>query len=268
MRKSVWKIRPDGRTVRRHNKGKIEGPFVPLLKDTLKTPAWKALSYGARALYVVLKWRYNGNLMNAVYVATRLAADELGAGRNNVKRWFRELEFYGFIVKVRAAHMGVNGHGRAAHWRLTDVKYLGKEPTREFLQWDGTLFAEPSRDASRLHRLQSLKNKTRGSGVGPIVGPASAPYGKSENGTSGSGVGAMSANRSGSGVGPITSKPLATAERAKASPGIGHDEGPPFDGVIDLPAFLPMRAPAFGIGHNAGPPWDWPDESDDLGARS
>jgi len=35
---------------RKRFSGKIEGPFVPLLKDTLKTPAWKALSYGATAL--------------------------------------------------------------------------------------------------------------------------------------------------------------------------------------------------------------------------
>jgi hypothetical protein len=85
---------------KRRYSGKIQGPFVPLLKDTLKTPAWKALSYGARCLYVVLKWRYNKNLTNAVYVSTRIAAQELGAGRGNVRHWFCELEFYGFIIKV------------------------------------------------------------------------------------------------------------------------------------------------------------------------
>jgi hypothetical protein len=125
MSKSVWKIRPDGKTVRRRNKRGIDGPFVPLLKDTLKAPAWKALSYGARSLYVVLKWRYNTNLMNAVYVPMRGAAAELGAGRNNVRQWFHELEYYGFIIMVRLGHYGVNGHGRSPHWRLTDVKYLG-----------------------------------------------------------------------------------------------------------------------------------------------
>jgi hypothetical protein len=160
--KSVWKIRPDGRTVRRRRKGRISGPFVPLLKDTLKTPAWKALSYGARSLYVVLKWRYNNNLMNAVYVSTRVAADELGAGRENVRPWFHELAYYGFIVMVSPAHHGVNGHGKAPHWRLTEEYYLGKEPTRDFSRWDGTPFAKKRNPP----RFYTIKNRTRGLDAG------------------------------------------------------------------------------------------------------
>jgi hypothetical protein len=39
-------------------KGRLP-PFVPLLKDTMKTAAWKALSHGARSLYGTLKGRYN-----------------------------------------------------------------------------------------------------------------------------------------------------------------------------------------------------------------
>ena len=144
---------------RKRNKGRISGPFVPLLKDTLKTPAWKALSYGARSLYVLLKWKYNSNLMNTVYLSTRNAEKELGRGseRRNAMRWFRELEYYGFIVKVRLAHHAVNGHGKAPHWRLTEERYLGREPTRDFLRWNGKLFDEPKRA-----RAYPPKNKSRG----------------------------------------------------------------------------------------------------------
>ena len=199
---------------RKRFSGKIEGPFVPLLKDTLKTPAWKALSYGARCLYVVLKWRYNKNLGNAVYVSTRVAAQELGAGRNNVRDWFRELAHYGFIVMVSPAHHGVNGHGKAPHWRLTESKHLGKEPTRDFLCWDGSRINR-TRNAGRLHRLHALKNRIRGSGVGASVGLASEPLvpsSKAKNRTSGSGVGAISGNGTGTGVGAITSQPLGSAK--------------------------------------------------------
>src|SRR5438270_7730960 len=89
-------------------------PFVPLLKDTVKTEAWKAQSHGARSLYVVLKSRYNTQLQNSVYLSSRDAEKELGAGsdRKNVLRWFRELEHFGFIVMVSPAHHGVNGHGK------------------------------------------------------------------------------------------------------------------------------------------------------------
>jgi len=127
---------------RKRFKGRISGPFVPLLKDTLKTPAWKALSYGARSLYIALKWRFNSNLENAVYVSVRMAGAEMGASRESVRFWFKELAHYGFIVMVRLPHHGVNGRGRAPHWRLTEEKYLGKESTREFLRWNGIPFTE------------------------------------------------------------------------------------------------------------------------------
>ena len=51
----------------RHDKGRMP-LFVPLFKDTIKTEAWKALSHGARSLYVVLKGRYSKTRQNAVIV--------------------------------------------------------------------------------------------------------------------------------------------------------------------------------------------------------
>ena len=39
-------------------------PFVALLKETLASPAWLAMSHGARNLYVALKARYSSNLHN------------------------------------------------------------------------------------------------------------------------------------------------------------------------------------------------------------
>src|SRR5215469_16593557 len=137
-------------------KGRLP-PFVPLLKDTIKTEAWKALSHGARSLYAVLKGRYNNKLQNSVFVSTRVAKEELGRGsRNNVLIWFRELEHYGFIVEVSPAHHGVNGQGKAPHYRLTEEWHLGKEPTRDFLRWDGSPFTEKRK------RETPLKNRIRG----------------------------------------------------------------------------------------------------------
>ena len=152
----------------RRKKGRLP-PFVPLLKDTVKTAAWKALSHGARSLYVTLKGRYNNRLQNAVYVSTRDAEEELGqySTRRNVMRWFRELQHYGFIVMVSPAHHGVNGHGKAPHWRLTEEWYLGKAPTRDFLSWDGIPFTEKrKRDAPSF----TAKNRIRGdNGVTTLV---------------------------------------------------------------------------------------------------
>jgi hypothetical protein len=152
----------------RRDKRKLP-PFVPVFKDTVKTAAWKALSHGARSLYVTLKGRYNNKLQNAVYVSTRDAEEELGqySTRRNVMRWFRELQHYGFIVMVSPAHHGVNGHGKAPHYRLTEDWYLGKAPTRDFLSWDGIPFTEKrKRDAPSF----TAKNRIRGdTGVTTLV---------------------------------------------------------------------------------------------------
>jgi hypothetical protein len=144
----------------RRDKGKLP-PFVPVLKDTMKTAAWKALSHGARSLYVTLKGRYNNKVQNAVYVSTRDAEEELGrySSRPNVMRWFRELQHYGFIVEISPAHHGVNGHGRAPHYRLTEAWHLGKVPTRDFLSWDGIPFTEKRK---RKATSFGAKNRIRG----------------------------------------------------------------------------------------------------------
>jgi hypothetical protein len=58
---------------------------------------------------------------------------------------FHELEHYGFIVMVKPGGLGVEGRGRAPHWRLTEEWYLGKAPTRDFLNWTGEVFSKPRR---------------------------------------------------------------------------------------------------------------------------
>jgi len=123
------------------------------------TNAWKALSHGARSLYSALKGRYNTKLQGAVYVSSRLAQEELGrhSHRTKILSWYRELEYYGFIRMVSLPHHGLNGHGRAAHYRLTEEWYLGEKPTRDFLRWNGEAFCE-QKSPSRYQR----KNRSRG----------------------------------------------------------------------------------------------------------
>ncbi len=128
---------------RNREKGRL-APFVPLLKETLATPAWRAMSHGARSLYVSLKQRYSSNFKNngKIYLSSRSAAEELGSQRNATLRWFRELQHYGFIVMVSPGHLGVEGKGKAPHWRLTEIGCMTDPPTREFLRWDGTVFRD------------------------------------------------------------------------------------------------------------------------------
>ena len=142
---------------RREDKGRLP-PFVPLLKETLASPAWRAMSHGARSLYVSLKLRYSSNFHNngRIYLSRRAAMKELGEGRANrtqVARWFRELQFYGFIVLTRPGRLGSDGKGTAPHWRLTECGYLKDPPTRDFMRWNGVRFEESKQLRPSLSRL-------------------------------------------------------------------------------------------------------------------
>jgi hypothetical protein len=152
------------------DKGRIEGQFVPLLVSTLKCPAWRALSHGARSLYVALKSRYGFDFKNngKIFLSTRDAAEELGSNREAVQRWFRELEFYGFIVKTAGGCLGVDGNGKAPRWRLTELGYMADPPTKDFLRWNGTKFA----DQFRSYKKQN-PGREGGSSVDAKVGPPS-----------------------------------------------------------------------------------------------
>jgi len=121
-------------------------PFVPLFNSTRATPAWKALSYGARCTYVELKGFYNHKLQNLVYLSCRKGADALGTrNATRVGEWLQELEFHGFIIQETGGALGSDGEGFSPHYRLTEVGYKGQSPTRDFMQWDGVKFKKPKR---------------------------------------------------------------------------------------------------------------------------
>jgi hypothetical protein len=127
----------------KHKQGALP-PFVPVLIATLDTTAWRAMSHGARSLYVALKRRFNKNSPNngRLYLSQRTAAKELGSHHNEIARWFRELQHFGFIVMTSPGSLGVEGKGKAPHWRLTELGYLGAFPTRDYDHWDGTKFTD------------------------------------------------------------------------------------------------------------------------------
>ena len=99
-------------------------PFVPLIRTTLASPAWKQLSYGARCLYVVLRsyLRHDNANNGKVFRSYRDVGADLGTkSKRSVQRWFRELEHYGFIAMTTGPCLGVDGEGIAAHWRITEA---------------------------------------------------------------------------------------------------------------------------------------------------
>ena len=128
-------------------KNKIEGPFVALLLTTLDSPAWQALSHGSKWLYVALKRRKSNN-GNRAYISYRTAQKEIKSSTKKIGEWFAELKHYGFIELVIPHSLGLDGKGKAPHWRLTECGRTSKAsenglfdpPTNDFLKSDGTLF--------------------------------------------------------------------------------------------------------------------------------
>jgi hypothetical protein len=96
-------------------------PFVMVTNQVLDASAWRAMSHGARSLYVALKRRYYPNTKNngRIYLSQRQAQKELGSGMTEIVRWYRELQYYGFIVQMKPGYLGLEGKGRAPLWRLT-----------------------------------------------------------------------------------------------------------------------------------------------------
>ena len=119
-------------------------PFVQVLKPTLQEPAWKALPYGARCLYITIKSYFMGNNNGRLYLSVRKAADELGASSTSTERWFQDLIKHGFIVPTAGGFLGAEGKGTATYWRLTELGFNGEQPTRDYKDWPDLRNKTPS----------------------------------------------------------------------------------------------------------------------------
>src|SRR5262245_27248813 len=157
-----------GGRMKRQDKGRLP-PFVALLKDTLASPAWKEMSHGARSLYVALKARYSSTLHNngRIYLSQRSAGREIGSSANQITRWFRELQHFGFIVQTKGGCLGVNGKGMAPRWRLTECGYHNDPPTRDFMRWSGQAFS--SSRPTRKKRAEKKSESCSGKPLHPVA---------------------------------------------------------------------------------------------------
>jgi hypothetical protein len=137
-------------STKRRRKGRLP-PFIPLIKATMATPAWRAMSLGARMLYVELRGHLSNDFSNngRVFLSDRDAAEDLGVTPGTVVRYYAEIEHYGFLRKTSGGFLGSDGRGIAAHYRFTEFAHGTHPPTRDFEKWDGELFAYASRRASR-----------------------------------------------------------------------------------------------------------------------
>lgn len=127
-------------TRRPNKKGRIETEhYTKLIRQTMETPAWAALSTNAQALYPWLKLQWRGpdhNNNGAIKFSVRQAAQRLGVSVNTAAAAFRDLQAKGFIVVSVPGALGITGEARGPSYELTEIKL----PTSE------------SNDGRRLYR--------------------------------------------------------------------------------------------------------------------
>ena len=98
--------------------------FTKMVRTMMETPAWRALSPSAQALYLWLKleWRGpNANNNGKIRLSVRQAAERMGVGINTAARAFHDLQAKGFLVVVRAARLGVGGEAKSPEYELTEL---------------------------------------------------------------------------------------------------------------------------------------------------
>lgn len=143
---------------------RIPGGYVAVPKLIMKEPAWRAMTPGARLLWIELRgWlRIDGRNNGQVFLVDRDAAKTIGAHPGSIVRWYAENQHYGFLVKTAHGFLGVNGHGIGDHYRFTDLAHGTHPPTRDFKQWDGQKFVyTPRRPRHRPKQNPVRKMRTR-----------------------------------------------------------------------------------------------------------
>ena len=108
--------------------------------DVMRTPAWRALSLPAQALYpwIKLEWRgakFNNN--GKLRLSVRQAADCMGCNIKTTMRAFQDLQAKGFIIQTEGASLGMEGMGKAPAYELTEIVSAGgRGPGKQlFLNW-------------------------------------------------------------------------------------------------------------------------------------
>jgi hypothetical protein len=222
-------------SAKRKDKGRLP-PFVPLDVELMSSPAWRATAFGARWLYMHLKrrWSFKQRNNGRIYLSQRDAQKEMGCThRASIGRWFRELQHYGFIVMTEPGCLGVDGKGKAPHWRLTEAECSGGRngntwmlPTKDYLKWDGTKFRDDQKqNPSTESGARVVPEAT------PGLAPKTVPV-QSETGTESA---AISGTNPGTESGAISRQPLQLPlERTSADEG-GERSAPAGSAVASEP---------------------------------
>ena len=165
------------------NKGRGKSErYVWLRFWLLDTLAWKSLPVGARALYIELARRYNGNNNGRISFSVREAMQALGVSRGQAKYLFDMLLDRGFVICTSKGAFSLKTERDATEWRITE--YPSDHPpahaTKDFMRWNGDFETvsqfrgrkgepRPRMTGADKERARRFENRTRFTAVNRTV---------------------------------------------------------------------------------------------------
>lgn len=144
-------------TQRKVRKSFPEGKFAPLTLSVLDTPAWRALSSSAQALYPWLILEFKGSRFNnngRIRLSVRQAAWKMGTSKDTAARAFIDLQLKGFIKVRKGASLGVFGMGKSPEYEIAAIPMPenGNKPNNYFRNWapgnDFSVFKHPVKNGN------------------------------------------------------------------------------------------------------------------------
>ncbi len=126
----------------RDKKNENKNPPVTVMRlDVMRTPAWRALSPTAQALYPWIKLEWGGAKFNnngKLRLSVRQAAECIGCAHDTAAKAFHDLQRKGFIIQTEAACLGTEGMGKAPAYELTEIVPAGQSgPGKQwFKNWN------------------------------------------------------------------------------------------------------------------------------------
>ncbi len=115
-------------------KGRKGGKFVSLPHSLLYSAAWRGLSTDARAIWLEIMGRFNGNNNGQISLSCREAGEFCKISKNTAGKALKELQEKGFISIEQYSSFTCKMK-RATRWRLTHMTCEGKAPTGEWRDW-------------------------------------------------------------------------------------------------------------------------------------
>ncbi len=110
-----------------------------MVRNTMETPAWRALPCAAKALYPVLKLEWHGPRANnngRIRLSVRQAADALGVSPNTANKAFWALQEKGFLVVRSAGSLGAAGCGSGPEYEITELAMPNAQDGRKiYREW-------------------------------------------------------------------------------------------------------------------------------------